>query len=268
MKRRFFALTLALAMIFALALTAHADVIYMPVDTFFDSHMGDCEYVNRSYIANGPGGKVTFYTSPENSTLEGTVPNGEYVYVSYIYTAPDGLRWGCAELWDDWKTTLDGWVPMDYLVKIYNSTDFWNEFGDRITDEGGMLSPSAEPVYFWSYPGSESMEADMALEEEYLPEYWGTFVDDAGRKWGYIGYYMGIRDCWVCLDALTADYDTLYAHHAPQAVTEYEITEPGEEIKPAGIPAGAALLAVGAVALLSGGLLVWLKKKPVGDRPE
>lgn len=268
MKKRLFALLAALALMAGLPLTAHADVMYVPQDSFLDSHFGDCEYVNRSYIANGPGGKVTFYASPENSTLEGTVPNGESVYVSYVYTAPDGILWGCAELWDGWETALDGWVPMDYLVKIYNSTDFWQEFSARIEEEEGALAPSAEPVYFWSYPGSESFDTSMPLEAEYLPEYWGTFTDDAGRKWAYIGYYMGIRDCWVCLDAPTADYETLYAEHDPQAVTEYEIIEPGAEIKPGGIPAGAALVAVAAVAAISGGLLVWLKKKPAGRLPE
>ena len=88
-----------------------------------------------------------------------------------------------------------------------------------------------------------------------------TFTDDSGRKWGYVGYHMGLRDVWVCLDDPTADYDTLYADLAPQQVTHPTMdTVPGE-IKPAGPSMRVVLLAVCAVAVLSGGFLFATRKK-------
>lgn len=258
MKKRMLCLITALALLLALPLSARADVIYTPPDAFYEAHREECDYVNRGYIVNGPGGKLTLYTSPENNHAEGTIPNGETVYVSVTYTDAGGIVWGCAEQWD---TSKMGWVPMDYLVAIYNSDDFRAEFSHRIEEESGSLPASEARVYFWSYPGSDSAVADMPLEGEYLPEYRAVFVDDAGRKWGYVGYYMGIKNTWICLDDPTADYDALYADHAPQQVTKPNITEPTEEIKPGGISPAVVIGAAAAVAAVSAALLVGLKKK-------
>ena len=65
---------------------------------------------------------------------------------------------------------------------------------------------------------------------------------------------------WVCLDDPTADYDTLYADHAPQAVTHPTRDGIAEEIKPAGPDMTLVLLAVCAVAAVSAGFL-WLTRK-------
>jgi hypothetical protein len=128
-------------------------------------------------------------------------------------------------------------------------------------------------------------------DPQYAPDYYCTFVDDAGRNWGRIGYYCGIRSKWVCLDQPSADYNTLYAIYPPQKVTKPEIqpvteqvtepttqpeTEPATQpqtqpttqpivsddiIKPSGISPTAILITAAAVAAISAGLLVVLKKK-------
>ncbi len=258
MKKRLLALALALLVMAALPLSARADVIFTPDDDFYEDHYDEMDYVNSGYIANGPGGALTLYESPENSMVKGTAENGEGVYVSVRYTDDDGVAWAQIELFE---RALNGWVPMDYLVKVYNSDDFREEFADRVAAEEGSLAASEQPVYFWSYPGSDVFQADLPLEGDYLPEYWEVFVDDAGRKWAHVGYYMGIRNAWVCLDAPTADYAALYADHAPQQVTKPEITEPTAEIKPGGISPVVAIGAAAAVAAVSAAILVVMKKR-------
>lgn len=258
MKRRMFALALALLLCGALPLNVRADVLFEPDDDFYEDHYEEMDYVNCAYLANGPQGKLTIYTSPENSLVEGTVENGEGIYVSVRYVDAGGIAWAQVEVF---TRALSGWVPMDYLVKVYNSDDFRAEYADRIVAEEGSLAASEERVFFWSYPGSDVSEADLPLEGDYLPEYREIFFDDAGRKWGHVGYYMGIKNTWICLDDPAADYETLYADHAPQQVTKPEITEPTTEIKPGGISPAVALGAAAAVAAVSAGILLHLKKR-------
>lgn len=259
MKKRLFALMLAAALVLSLPLSAHADVIFEPMDDFYESHREECDYVNRSYIANGPDGGLTLYKSPENSHVETTLHNGETVYISHVYTGPDGVSWGCAELWDD---DITGWVPMAYVVPIYISVDFMEEFAGRLEKETGDLAASmGQEIWCWSHPGSGT-GYNMTLDDEWNPPMYDyTFVDDAGQKWGRVGYYYGSRDFWVCLDNPTADYDTLYANHAPQQVTQPNLVSPSEVIKPGGISPAAILGAAAAVAAVSAALLVVLKKK-------
>ena len=150
---------------------------------------------------------------------------------------------------------------MDYLLLKYDSQAFREEFADRIRTESGTAAECGPDTFFWNYPGSEDATT-FSVEGDYLPEYQQVFTDDGGREWGYIGYYMGIRDVWICLDAPTANYDTLYKDAAPQAVTHPVKPDPGTlpNIKPDGIAMETILLAAAAVAVLSGAFL-WLTRK-------
>lgn len=255
--KRTVCLLIALLLCLSVAPAVRADVIYEPSDDFYQAHWTDCDYVNRSYTANGPGGELKLYTSPENSHVEHTVPNGESVYIAATYTDGTGTEWGCAEVWAENKT---GWVPMDYVVKIYNFEDFAGEFADRIQTESGDLSAcTGQEIRAWSYPGDDGSYA-ITVDPEYAPEYNRVFTDDAGQKWGFCGYYFGSKNFWVCLDNPTADYDALYADHTPQQVTLPEIVEPSVEIKPGFSPA-MVLAAVTGVAVISAVVLMGMKKK-------
>lgn len=256
--KRAVCLLLAILLCLSIAPAVRADVIYEPSDDFYEAHWADCDYVNRSYTANGPGGELKLYTSPKNSHVEYTVPNGESIYIAAAYTDSAGTEWGCAEVWEE---NITGWVPMDYVVKIYNFEDFAEEFADRIQSETGDLSAYAgQEIQIWSYPGDDSGYA-LTVEAEYAPDYSRVFTDNAGQKWGYCGYYFGHKNFWVCLDNPTADYDALYADHAPQQVTHPQIVEPTGEIKPGGVSPAMVLAAVAVVAVLSAAVLVGMKKK-------
>lgn len=203
-------------------LTAQADVIYEPDDNFYQNHYENCTYVNRNFTANGPSGTVTVYKSPESSRVIWTMNNGEAINISYIYTDSEGIQWGICE---DWENNLTGWAPMAYLEVIYDNISFWEDYGELLLDEEGQLSSeyAGQTIYYWSYPGSETgYTLPLSdFEDTYLPGYDTVYRDDLGRTWGYISYYFGLRQVWICLDDPTADFNTLYPNGAPSvAVTE------------------------------------------------
>ena len=63
-----------------------ADVIWEPMDDFYEEHREECRYVNRNFTANGPDGEVIVYKSPENPTVVDTWENGFSAYISFVYT--------------------------------------------------------------------------------------------------------------------------------------------------------------------------------------
>ena len=248
---------LIFALIFLLAPAVRADVIFEPSDTFFWEHRGECQYHSRTYYADGPENVAEVYRSPVSSAVAERVKNGAPLWISYIYEVENGISWGYCE---NYEENWSGWIPMDYLLLKYDHICFWEEFGERICEEFGTLEATGE-VRFWGYPGSEDSDT-MTVDVEYLPEYEAVFTDDAGRRWGYIGYYMAMRNVWVCLDEPGADYRTLYAENAPQQVT-HPVKEPLTtpiEIKPAGPSMSGILAVVCVLAILSGGFL-WITRK-------
>lgn len=255
MKKRLFTILLTLCMMVLLLPVASADVIFEPEDAFYESHREDCDYVSRSFTANGPDGRVIVYHSPENAARVTTMENGEVCWISFVYTAPDGLRWGYLE-------EPSGWIPMDYLVVVYDYISFAEEFGDRIVSgQGNLHDYTGCEVFFWSYPGSESCTA-VEIDGDYAPEYGPIFVDDGGRTWGCCGYYFGHRNFWICLDDPTADYDTLYAELPPQQVTHPNVTAPAGDITPNG-GSGILFATIAVIAVVAATALILrsMKKK-------
>ena len=257
--KRTLCLLLTLIFVLAMAPAVRADVIFEPQDSFYWDHRGECQYHSRTYFADGPENVAVVYRSPESSAVVERVKNGDELWISYIYEAENGISWGYCE---NYEENWTGWVPMDYLLLKYDDICFQEEFGERITtaDEYGVLNAEGE-VYLWNYPGSED-SVIYTVDGEYPPEYEEIFTDDAGRNWGYIGYHIGIRNVWVCLDAPGADYRTLYAEAAPQQVTHPVRQAPAEpiEIKPAGPDMNTILSAVCVLTILSAGFL-WITRK-------
>lgn len=249
-----------------LPIQVSADIIYEPWDdSFYEEHRDQCEYHARSYYTAGPNGDVTVYESPESAWEEMKLSNGTVLWISYIYEDPDGITWG---YWAHWEMDWQGWVPMDYLVLIYDGISFEEEYGAQFRDEPGQLDSQyrGRTIYFWDYPGCRTYSGHTLSEtEEYLPEYSLCYTDPDGRTWGKIGYYMGHRNCWICLDDPTADFDVLY----PEGIEETEpVTQPlpeteVEEIKPGGNPSikWIVIASVAGVVALTAVLLFFLKKK-------
>lgn len=285
-------------------LPVKADAIWEPRSEFYEEHASECEYNNRTYITAGQDGVVKVYVSPENATVVDTLKNGVSVYVSFTYVDEDGIEWGVIENYSDESKT--GWVAMDYMDVVYDYISFNEEYGADIVAESGALAAeyAGQTVKFWSYPSAlVPMDVLMPDEAGDLPQYSKTFVDEKGLKWGYVGYFYGMKNCWICLDNPVGTLGELYPNGIPVRgvqLEEKEYIEDGKngttdleleeifdlenaeldidirveddaqsesdeeaEIVPKGNDKLVFIVCglVAAVAVVTGGLLVWLKKK-------
>ncbi len=216
MKKNVWILAVVACWMFS-ALQVKADVIWEPYhDDFYQENMASCEYLNRTYTAAGPDGKVIVYESPENPTVVTTWENGFKAYISFTYTDADGNVWG---VYDDSQSGINGWVPMAYMTVVYDYISFQEEFADSITEENGTIPAvcAGQTVYFWKYPGAENYyEMPMPEDAESLPQYSKLFIDEAGLQWGYIGYFRGTKHCWVCLANPNGSLEELYPQGVPE----------------------------------------------------
>lgn len=258
-------------------LSARADVIWEPEDSFYEEHSSECTHVNRQYITNGPDGVVILYKSPESAKEVATWENGRRVYISFTYEDARGIVWGISE------GEQTGWMPMEYMKVVYDSISFAEDYGDQIVSQTGSLDEQYgdETVHFWKYPGAESFDSMDLKGWDYMPEYRSVYTDETGHSWGYIGYYYGYRSVWICLDAPTADYAALYPDGGPAIGKEDTGLYPNGTPAIAKEDAAAAqnrdverivpktndraviivVVLVAAVALVTAALLVFLRKR-------
>ena len=234
-----------------------ADVIFEPWDdAFYDDHREECEYHSRSYTASGPNGEVMVYKSPESASEKGKFDNGQIVWITHIYQAADGIRWGYCE---DWEKDIHGWVPMDYLVLIYDGISFEEDYGHQFEEKSGSAMSDAlvdQKIWFWQYPGSED-RMEVPIYTDSTLNYDVTFTDPSGTVWVQFSYYMGLRNYWIKLDdPQSPDSDFV----ADQGKT---VQTPSTDII---VPQGSgatwvAVGAVGATVAVTAVLLIRLKKK-------
>lgn len=275
--KRLVTVLLALVLVLTMAPAVRADLIYIPQSDFLDAHWQECEEIRRVYIARTD---VTAYENPENGLEEGVLPQGEPVELFYVWTDAQGMEWGYMEYYKE-NVSVFGWIPMCFMALRYDYISFEEDYGDQFhkLDVYQYLDESClgQEIWFWAYPGSDrGYSIQLAEDEEYLPDYNLFYNDEQGRKWIYIGYYMGFRNYWICASDPTADFATLY----PEGSPEVEITEPlpplpAQEIKPGafliqnaddkpGFPAAPVILGgVVLCAVITAAVL--LKKKKKGD---
>lgn len=194
-----------------------ADVIWQPMDSFYQENESQCTYVNRRFTANGPDGVVILYKSPKSPKVVTTWENGFEAYISFTYEDEDGVLWGIYD-----NSTQSGWMPMEYMEVIYDYISFFEDYGEEIVEQRGTLEEQyqKESIYLWDYPGSKECYP-MTIQND-LPAYNGIYTDENSHSWGFIGYYYGWRDVWVCLDQPMADYEQLYPDGGPQIGTAKE----------------------------------------------
>ncbi len=213
-------------------LPVQADLIWEPEgDDFYTEHQEACEYVNSSYVTNGPDGQVKVYENPESQKIVEEWENGKSVPISFIYEDESGVTWG---VYDSGYSGETGWVQMEQMCRRYDSNAFCEEHQDQFVEETVTVHGNDENIiYFWRYPGAMEY-TEMTLDEEGI-ELQQTFVDEEGHKWAYVGYYMAMKKYWVCVDAPTAEPEELYPNGMPQrgvllAGTDFVVVE---EKKPA-----------------------------------
>lgn len=249
-------------------LSVRADVIWEPEDSFYEQHSSQCTHVNRRFTANGPDGRVILYKSPESAKVIDTWENGHQVSISFTYEDSNGILWG---IYDD-GSGQTGWMPMEYMEVVYDHISFAEDHGSEIVEQSGVLEEKYRggDVCCWEYPGAEEFFIDPMNMQD-LPKYSSVYTDEKGYTWGYIGYYYGRRNFWICIDRPTADYGQLYPDGGPligalaedAETNDPDLEEQGAERIVPEQDHGMAILVTALVALVvlvTAGLLVVLRK--------
>jgi len=255
---------LSLLTVLALAAPARADIMWEPIrNSFYDAHRGECRYVDRSFLANGQNGYVTLREAPETAGEVYNIPNGERVYVGQSWTAADGAQWYACEYalletdgWD-WR---DGWAPAAELSLIYDHICFEEDHADEFEEYDGS-GDALDKVCLYSYP-SGVFQDTLEEDRDYQPfseAFQHLYTDENGRRWTYVGYYMGRRNAWACLDDPLNEGLGADAYPAASAVrgTEDDAPVPPAENVPDAaafpvwlLPAGLVVAAAVVTALL------------------
>lgn len=252
MKGKLFSLLLALLTVSALAVPASADLIWEPQDSFYEKHRGECDYVNRGYELAGYDGKVTIFTAPGGSN-KATLENGTQCTIQFTWTG-NGVTWGYLCWVSD--RDVEGWVPMDDLSLIYDSQQFMEDHAGEISETSPVPVDFHEAVLY-SYPNGT---ASTTLEEapDYMPfseTFTRLYTDENNLRWGYIGYYMGMRDYWVCLDdPMNTELNTGIVPSSPSPAQTR-----GSATVTAGPPV--MLIAAGLVVLVAAATVVLILKR-------
>jgi len=250
MKKKFFTLFLTLLAALALASSASADLIWEPDDPFYESHKGECTFVNRSYQLEGYDGTVTIFTAP-NGMSKVTLENGIRAYVHSIWTG-SGTTWGYLSWLDG--SDAEGWVPMDDLSLIYDSKQFVEDHKAEIQELEEVPVDFQEAVLY-SYPNGPLKGYTLEEDPDYLlfsQAFDKLYTDENGLRWGHISYYFGHEDGWACLDGpMNEGLDTSIVPVAPSAAqTRGSVTvSPGLPVLPSAIGLVAAVVAATVVLI-------------------
>ena len=185
---------------------ALADAIFAPEDDFYNSHAGDCEYINRDYYANGESGFTELFTKPNGSSL-GFADNGELFHIQFSYKLGDEL-WGLAEYSESGNKLIarngdvykTAWMRLsDFTVKFdYISFDELHSSEYKVYEGDYSELSGVTNIVMWTFPNSgESNGTVDQVDEDFAV---GTvYTDIDGVQWGFVSYYYGMKNFWICL---------------------------------------------------------------------
>lgn len=199
MKRKLLALFTALLLLAVMVTPAFADVIWEPDNSFYERHRTECVYHDRGYLANGEAGYVTVFTAPGSSSELINISNGTRFYVSFLWTDEDGTRWGVG--YPAGQGDKEGWVDLSEMAMIYDYICFNEDHSSEFEEYDGSGDHLTEACVY-TYPGgvySSRMEQGSG-SYSFTDGFRNLYTDENGLRWTFIGYYMGHRDGWVCID--------------------------------------------------------------------
>lgn len=261
--------------------TTRADLIYMPLeDDFYAAHSDKCVYEDRYYTVVAEGG-ASGYRSPEDLREVTFVKTLEELYISYVYKADNGVRYGLHEtLFADNGELLPEpkrsscWIRMDQLFESYSGERFMEEYASGIRSESWSFSPetleslNGKNVWLYAYPGGDGIR-ETAFRDDFFKREGleGLFTDPYGNTWAYLGN-LRIRDgkreaIWILLDDPARKPEELYKtqRFRPDSRTWPEITELPSDLslwKYAGLAVGIPLAVTTAATAL---FFLFIKRK-------
>jgi hypothetical protein len=181
----------------------YGDVIWEPQDNFYERERENCDYVNRTYFANGEKGYVTVFKNPKSRQVVTDLENGEDIHIIFTYEDKSGRAWGITQFNDNSKSYKTGWMLMDELIARYDHISFYEDHQKELVDYDGSFDPDKceDKIVVWKYPGADVISSHLYMDDlkEYLPEFSYMYTDSEGKKWAHFTYYMGRRNGWVCL---------------------------------------------------------------------
>lgn len=260
--KKLIVLLLCLMIVGSLAVTASADVLWLPSDNSFDHEKSST--VNAAYVVPD-GMTVNLYKSPESSAPMATWEAGTRVYVGYSQEK-NGQLWGVGYAYGDYEN--EGWFRLDRLQKEYSHTEFMADFGEQCVNSDGTVVTQddvEECVYTWTYPGSGIGDGELPKSilgggyNDGVVSFQYIYTAPDHSRWGYVGYYMG-RCGWVWLDDPDNPETPLLVQEPDSTVTD---TTPIEET-PGPAKAVYILVALVAAVVIVTGVLIVVKKKKHG----
>ena len=244
---------------------ALADAIFAPEDDFYNSHAGDCEYINRDYYANVESGFTELFTKPNGSSL-GFADNGELFHIQFSYKLGDEL-WGLAEYSESgnkliarngdvyktaWMKLSDFTTKFDYISFDEAHSSEYNAYEGDYSELSGVVN-----IVMWTFPNSgESNGTVDQVDEDFAVG--SVYTDIDGVKWGFVSYYYGMKNFWICLsDPINTDKA---AKDVPAVILN--TPEPGAQpVSTANDMTTVIIICVAAALLCSALAFALLKKK-------
>lgn len=199
---------------------AKADLLPTPDNDFFQKHSSECEYVPRTYIANGTNGSVQVWKSPGSHKVITTYPNNTKFNVLYFYTDNNNEAWGI--FYSIEQNPHYGWLLLSDLQVEYDNISFCqehkNEFKEYNEEFDNYEVQTSAPIILWTYPGSGKIDGHIKECDQYHSIVF-TFVDDNDYLWGYYAYtsspgtwrtYWGCSAAWICISDPTNEKIPIY----------------------------------------------------------
>ena len=189
--------------LFIFAPFAYADVIVEPNNDFYTQHSSECTYLNRSFYANGEGGSISLKKEPGSKEETASVKNGKVINIIFTYNY-EGEIWGVTLIYEDntpFSVLPNGWVPMSQLLIVYDYLSFAQDHQAEIYSFTGSYDSlkTADKIIMWSWPGSGVEAGSIDQGENSDLSVTDAYKDDQGREWGFIGYWHGNRNFWICI---------------------------------------------------------------------
>ncbi len=244
---------------------ALADVIWEPNDDFYSAHSNDCEYVNRDYYSNGETGYIELFSEPGGTSL-GFADNGQVFHVQFSYKLGDET-WGVIEYSEGEGKLLPrgdgesetGWIKLSDAALKFDYQSFDEAHSTEYTTYDGdyLEIKDITNIVIWTFPNSgESSSTLDKIDENFSVK--SVYTDLDSLQWGYVSYYYGMKNFWVCLSKPTDT--TLSAKDVP--VPEFHIPSPDSEPEQTGNDmTSVIIICVAAAILCTAVLFASLNKK-------
>ncbi|MCL2002490.1 MAG: hypothetical protein FWG72_00605 [Oscillospiraceae bacterium] len=260
MFKRILTLAAACLLLLPLLLPAAADVLIEPRNSFYERNAEQCVPLNRLFYINGEDGYLSVNDEPGSRRETARLLNGEQVFIMFTYDR-SGKPWGVYEHGSD-----TGWLPMGGLYPVHDVFWFMDEYADELYpytgDNEALLS--ADSIVVWPWPGAGTDGYTFPNENLQWLDVTTAYTDPDGREWGFIGYFYGRRNVWICLaDPANDAIPAFHPAPEPQLYPQPDVWPLPDD--PGRFPWLAVGLAAGAVIVTVTLLLVFWKPKPSAE---